>query len=344
MNTRNTPLHALILLSAFVSCSPKSNLTDQSGNWAFVNELNGPARSEAVSFVIGNEVYIGTGWDGMLTRFTDFWRFDQTTHTWIQMNSMPGPGRSSAVAFSIGQKAYVGTGYDGTNILSDFYELDPEGNAWTKISDYPGGKRYEAVAFSIGNFGYAGTGFDGNNASKDFYQYDPASDTWTDLGFSGNKRYGAAVFTYQNQAYLVTGVNDGAMQTDFWKFDPQSHKWSELRKISNLSTDAYDDAYTTIERWNAAVFVIPPYAYLSTGENVGANPNTWRYDFRQDLWTVRTAFEGTPLTGAVGYSLTSSTGGGGFISTGRISSGQAGASDFVWEFFPEQSKNTADNN
>ena len=344
MNTRNTPLRTIIFLAAFISCSPKSNLTDQTGNWTFVNELNGPARSEAVSFVIGNEVFIGTGWNGLTTRFTDFWKFDQTMHTWIQTNSMPGPGRSSAIAFNIGQKAYVGTGYDGLNILSDMYELDTEGNVWTKKSDYPGGKRYEAVAFSIGNFGYAGTGFDGNNASKDFYQYDPENDIWTDIGFSGNKRYGATVFTYQNQGYLVTGVNGGAMQTDFWKFDPQSKRWSELRRISNLSTDAYDDTYTTIARWNAVAFVIPPYAYISTGQDDVVNPNTWRYDFTQDLWTIRTAFEGTPLTGAVGYSLTSSTGGGGFVSTGRTSPGQAASSDFVWEFFPDQNKNPADNN
>jgi N-acetylneuraminic acid mutarotase len=341
-----TQAFSLIVLSAFISCTPKTNLSDQSGNWAFENELNGPARSEAVSFVIGNEVYIGTGWNGLTTRFADFWKYDQVNNSWIQINNMPGLARSSAVAFSVGQKAYVGTGFDGANILSDFYELDTEGNVWAKKSDFPGGSRYEAVAFSIGNLGYAGTGFDGNSALKDFYQYDPAADAWTEIGFSGNKRYGAAVFTYQNAAYLVTGVNNGVMQADFWKFDPaaQTQKWTERRKISNLSNEAYDDGYTTIERWNAAAFVIPPFAYLSTGENVGYNSNTWQYDFSQDIWTVKTPFEGPAVTGAVGYSLYSTTGGGGFISTGRSAGGQAGSSDFVWEFFPDQTKNPNDNN
>jgi hypothetical protein len=59
---------------------------------------------------------------------------------------------------------------------------------------------------------------------------------------------------------------------------------------------------------------------------------------------VKTPFEGPAVTGAVGYSLYSTTGGGGFISTGRSAGGQAGSSDFVWEFFPDQTKNPNDNN
>lgn len=346
MGTHKPQLFSVIVFSAFISCSPKTNLSLQSGDWANENELDGPARSEAVSFVIGNEVYIGTGWNGLTTRFGDFWKFDQSTRSWIQIGNMPGMPRSSAVAFSVGRKAYVGTGFDGTNILGDFYELDTEGNVWTKKADYPGGKCYEAVAFSIGNFGYVGTGTDQNSVFKDFYMYDPSADAWTEIGFSGNKRYGATVFTYQNAAYLVTGVNGGVMQTDFWKFDPaaSSNKWTELRKISNLSNESYDDSYTTITRWNAASFVIPPYAYLSTGENITNNPNTWQYDFVKDIWTVKTPFEGTPVTGAVGYSLSSATGGGGFIATGRLAPGPMGSSDFVWEFFPNQNANPNDNN
>jgi hypothetical protein len=347
MGTFKPQLLSVIVFSTFISCGPKTDLSNQSGNWAYKSELDGPARSEAVSFVIGDEVYIGTGWNGLTTRFSDFWKFDQTSHSWIQITNMPGMPRSSAVAFSVGQKAYVGTGFDGANILGDFYELDTDGNVWTKKSDIPGGKRYESVAFSIGNWGYVGTGNNGNTALKDFFQYDPVKDSWTEIGFSGNKRYGATVFTYQNVAYLVTGVDFiGNMQTDFWKFDPSAPVpgWTELRRISNLSTETYDDDYTTIVRWNAASFVIPPYAYLSTGENVGYNANTWQYDFAKDIWSVKTSFEGTPVTGAVGYSLSSSTGGGGFISTGRSAPGPTGSSDFVWEFFPDQNVNPNDNN
>ena len=347
MTPHKPQLLSVLVFSAFISCGPKHNLSIQTGNWSNEYELDGPARSEAVSFIIGNEVYIGTGWNGLNTRFADFWKFNTASNAWVQIESMPGVPRSSAVAFSIGQKAYVGTGFDGANILSDFYELDAEGNVWVRKSDFPGAKRYEAVAFSIGDLGYVGTGTDGDYTYKDFFQYDPPADVWTEIGFSGNKRSGATVFTYQNAAYLVTGVNiNGTMQTDFWKFDPASPPphWTELRKVSNVSNDAYDDSYTTIARTNAASFVIPPYAYLSTGENVGYNANTWRYDFEKDLWTQETSFEGTPVSGAVGFSLPGTTADRGFIATGRSGLGPTGSSDFVWEFFPDQTANPNDNN
>ena len=129
-------------------------------------------------------------------------------------------------------------------------------------------------------------------------------------------------------------------------------KWAELRNISNTSTDAYDDAYTTIVRWNGSAFVGTsqgkPYAYISTGENISSNLTTWQYTFPDgtvngDLWTEKSPFEGPPTTGAVGFTLTSTTGGGGYIATGRSTTGQAGASDFLREFYPDETMNPNDN-
>jgi hypothetical protein len=339
------PLFSLLSLSSFISCQRNGIPATQSGDWAAEAQLNGPARSEAVSFVIDNYAYVGTGWDGLNTRFNDFWKYDPVNNVWVQIISMPDAGRSSAVGMSINGRGYVGTGYDGYNYLNDFYELDPVANVWTLRAPYPGSPRYESVAFAIGDFGYVGTGFDGANAQKDFYQYDPGQDSWSYLGFSGNKRYSAVAFVYKNKGYVVTGVNSGVMQTDFWVFDPSESatKWTELRHISNYSTDSYDDGYTTIVRMNGSAFVIGDMAYISTGENNGYNTNTWVYNFASDLWGVKTPFEGPATTGAVGFSLSSTTGGGGYIVTGRSSPGQAGASDYLWQFFPAKTVNPNDN-
>jgi hypothetical protein len=340
-------LFSLFVLSTLFSCKKNSIPYTQSGNWVTEAQLNGPARSEAVSFVINDFAYVGTGWDGLNTRYSDFWRYDAKANVWSQVTSLPAnAGRSSAVAFAANGKGYVGTGYGNfNNYLSDFYELNLDSNVWTKKADFAGGARYEAVAFGLGDNGYVGTGFDGSNALKDFYRYDPSKDTWTDIGFSGNKRYGAVTFTYNDKAYLVTGVNSGTMQTDFWVFNPASDtaKWSQLRHINNYSSDAYDDSYTTIARWNGSAFISGSYAYISTGENGVYYTYTWQYDFSQDLWAEKTPFEGPPTTGAVGFSLSSTTGGGGYIGTGRSSPGQAGASDYLRQFFPSQTQNPNDN-
>jgi len=336
-------LLSLFVLSTLFSCTKNTIPTTQSGNWVTESQLDGPARSEAVSFVIGNFAYLGTGWDGLNTRYNDFWRYDPSNNNWTQVSSMPtGTERSSAMAMSINDKGYVGTGYTTSGFyLSDFYEFDPALNAWSKKADFLGGARNEAVSFGIGDLGYAGTGFDGSNALKDFYKYDPAADSWTDIGFSGNKRYGAVTFLYNNKAYLVTGVNSGTMQTDFWVFNPASDtlKWSQLNHISNYTDQAFDDSYTTIARWDASAFVIGDFAYLSTGQNGVSLTTTWQYDFAQDLWYVKTPFEGPPTTGGVGFTV----GGLGFIATGRSSSGQIGASDYLRQFQPNITENPNDN-
>ena len=334
---------SLFILFTFSSCHKNQVPFTQSGNWIPEAQLNGPSRSQAVSFVIDNFAYVGTGWDGLVTRFNDFWKYDPVNNVWTQVNSMPAnTGRSSAVGFACNGKGYVGTGYDGNNYLGDFYQFDPVANIWTQKANFGGSNRYEAVAFSIGNLGYVGTGFDGTYTLKDFYTYDPVADSWTYLGFSGNKRYAAVAFVYNNAGYVVSGVDAGIMVGDFWRFGPDSAKWTELRQIYNYSTDSYDDGYTTIERWDGCGFIANNHAYLSTGNKNGYNTNTWEYDFTADLWTEKTPFQGPPTTGAVGFSLTpdsANSGGGGFIATGSFGTGQAGSSDYLWQFFPTQVQN-----
>jgi hypothetical protein len=336
----------LFVLCILFSCHANNVPYTQSGNWVTEGQLNGPARSEAVSFVIGDLAYVGTGWDGLNTRYGDFWSYVSNgpfANTWTQVASLPvGAERSSAVGMSINGMGYCGTGYNTAGFyLSDFYQFDPVANTWTRKADFAGGARYEAVAFGIGNLGYAGTGFDGSNALKDFYQYDPTQDLWTYIGFSGNKRYGAVTFVYQNKGYVVTGVNSGTMQTDFWVFNPASDtaQWSQLNHISNYSTESFDDSYTTIARWNAGAFIVGDYAYISCGENGIYYTYTWEYNFATDLWDEKTPFEGPATTGPVGFTVA----GLGYIATGRSAPGQAGASDYLRQFQPNVTENPNDN-
>ncbi len=325
-------LYPLLFIS-LVACHSNNIPFTQDGDWASRSQLNGPARSEAVSFVIGDTAYLGTGWDGLNKRYSDMWKYSPDANSWYQCATLPdSTGRSSAFAFATGGKGYVGTGYDGYLYLGDFWQYDPATDTYSKKADFPGGNRFEAVGFGLGDFGYAGTGYDGANAQKDFYRYNPASDSWTDIGFSGNKRYGSVVWTYNSKAYLATGVNSGTQVNDFWVFDPAAAtgNWSELRHLTNYSTDSYDDSYTTIVRNNASAFIIGDKAYLSTGENGTSYVYTWEYNFADDTWKQKSSFEGPATTGAVGFDVK----GRGFIATGRSSSGTTGASDRLWEFLP----------
>ncbi len=329
---------AVIILSIASSCNKSTTNDLTTGDYTRKSELNGDVRSEAVSFTIGDTVYVGTGYDGTY-RLTDFWGYSATSNSWTQEANFRGIPRNSAVAFAIGNHGYVGTGYDGYNLYNDFWRFNQSSNTWDSITPFPGTARRDAVAFAIGNYGYVTTGYD-NTYQKDFWQYDPTIGTlggWVQkTSFGGQKRSGAISFVYNNKAYIVTGTNNGTECGDFWYYDPSTSQWTQLRNIYNSNTsETYDDNYTNIERDNGVGFVIGDSAFIMTGENGGLAQATWGYDFAQDQWVQRSPFEGTARQGAVGFSLN----GYGYVATGQ--SGTAYFDDLIL-FDPNKTLNTND--
>jgi N-acetylneuraminic acid mutarotase len=334
MKTTQTLLLMGILSFAIISCKKSASTTTIVGNWVNKGEFDGVGRSEAVTFVINDTAYIGTGFDGT-NRLADVWKYDAVKDGWTQVAQFPGIARSSAVAFVASGKGYVGTGFDGVNKLKDMYQYDPASNTWTQKADFAGSARYDAVSFGILDKGYLGTGFDGNYL-KDFYVYDPNDDSWTlQPGFGGSKRMAAATFVYKNKGYVVTGVNNGTPVNDFWVYDPSTTNWTALRQIANISADTYDDLYTDIIRSNAVAFTIADKAFVTTGENGSILSTTWEYDFTNDQWTSTQAYEGSPRTGAVSWSISL----GGYVGMGRSSTN---AFDDLRIFHPGETYNAND--
>ncbi len=299
-----------------MACTASSDTTssEESGNWVKRSSFEGYARTEAVSFVIGDTAYVGTGYDGTI-RLNDFWKYDVTTNQWTQKANFPGVARNSAIAFATSTKGYVGTGYDGINKLKDFWEYNPTNNSWTQKANFGGSARYEAVGFTLNNLGYISTGYDGNNL-KDLWQYNPLNDSWIQKqSLGGDKRSSSVVFVYNNKAYITTGINNGTYLNDLWMYDASTETWIEKRNISNYSSDSYDDDYSDIVRNNAVGFVIDDKAYLTTGENGAYTKKTWVYNFSADLWERKTAYERSERNGAVAFTVK----GKGFITTGRNS-------------------------
>lgn len=334
---------SLALSMLAVSCHKDSGTPDdQEGNWVIRSEFDGIVRSRAVSFVVNDTAYVGTGYNrNTYASQYNFYKYvltDQTDY-WTQIADFPGTARNSAVGFNIGSKGYVGTGSDGVNMLKDFWEYNPATGKWTRKADFGGTARIDATGFGIGSLGYITTGFD-NNYLKDMWQYDPVADKWTSIiSLGGAKRAGAVSFVYNNKAYIVTGYNNGSPVNDFFVFDPSNtnQPWTELRKITNVDANStIDDDYTDIQRQYGVAFVIGTKAYLSTGDNNGSiTSKTWCYDFASDSWTRRTSYERSGRTGAVGFAVK----GRGFVGTGK-----SGSLDFdnFDEFIPTQTYNAND--
>jgi N-acetylneuraminic acid mutarotase len=327
---------AILILS---SCKKDSGDDDEDiiGNWKRSSEFEGVGRTEAVTFTIGNRLYVGSGYDGS-DRLNDFWSYDQTANTWFRIADFPGVARSSAVAFAVNGKGYVGTGYDDNDDrLKDFWEYDPASNTWKRIADFAGTARYGAVAFALGSKGYVTCGYDGNYL-KDMYEYDPATNTWVQrASLGGSKRTDAVAFVNNGFAYVVTGSNNGSYLTDFWVYNPATNTWTEKRKINSVSDDDYDDDYgDNIRRANAIAFVMNGKAYLTNGTRNGITGTTWEYNISSDTWVQKTAFEGSAREGGVGFSINNR----GYITCGNNSSFRF---DDMWEFFPDAEQDDNDN-
>jgi N-acetylneuraminic acid mutarotase len=337
---------------ALGSCNKDSSTPDtEEGNWVRRGQFDPAARTAAVSFVINDTAYVGTGYNkdlldnpGTVVKgcMKDFWKFNiPATETgnyyWSQVATLPGDYRSQAVGFNVGNKGFVGTGLnsDGT-YLKDFWEFN--GSTWTSRADFPLTARIDAVGFGLNGKGYITTGYDGSTL-KDIAAFDTLSKTWTSTGIptlGGDKRRGAIAMVYANKAYIVTGYSSSAPTYDMFAFNGTN--WEEKERIQNVKDDSFDDDYTDINREYGVGFVIGDYGYISTGDNGSANTKTWRYDVKADRWTRRTAYESTrsSRSRAVGFTVK----GRGFVGLG-----QSGSSFFLEnfdEFKPNETYNAND--
>ncbi|BAV04253.1 Kelch motif-containing protein [Filimonas lacunae] len=357
---------------SIASCRKSSDTPDtEEGNWVKRGQFDGPARTGAVSFVINDTAYVGTGYN--YTKNTsyivdstgdilanadhylkDFFKLNmppvstgnsQTGYTWTQVAAMPGnTHRAYGVGFSVNNVGYVGLGQTSNDILlKDFYAFD--GYTWSKKKDFPGSARRDAVGFGLGMNGYITTGFDGANTQKDMYQYFPGDDHWEKItALSGEKRRGASVFVYKDKAYIFGGYSSLNAVTDMWAFDSLTLTWKVRNSIANESSDSYDDDYSDIVRQNASAFVIDNYGYVTNGHSSSEASlvrSTWRYDFENDRWTRRTPFEYVQRTYAVGFTVRNR----GFVGAGQNGAIAYSASTYLedfYEFIPSQTYDSHD--
>jgi hypothetical protein len=336
-------LLAFFALSLFITSCGSDNGLD--GNWKKSAEYSGSGRGGAVSFTIGDDVYVGLGYSNG-DYFSSFYKYNTTIDNWASITKkvdgneigvFPGTPRREAVAFSVNGKGYIGTGVDEDgDRLNDFWEYDPTkpvADRWSEVSSqFPGGIRQGAVAFAFNNIAYVGTGYgvlDGEdqNNLKDFYKFE--NGTWSEsLGYGGSKTTDATTFVIGDNAYLVSGVNN---LDNIWEFNSTSETWKQLKDIDK------DNSAENVQRTSAISFVIDGKGYVTTGLG-GNSREVWEYNVAKDDWVERTSLENEVISrvDAIGFNIDNR----GFIVTGL--SGQTGLSD-MWEFQPKVGEDDDDN-
>ncbi|RZK41028.1 MAG: hypothetical protein EOO57_02015 [Hymenobacter sp.] len=346
---------ALLLTGLGLGSCKKDDTTTVYGNWQRSATYSGPIRSEAVSFVINNVAYAGTGRNPSaatnISIFNDFYAFDPTKGGWTAVTPMPAAAgvRYGAIAFTANGKGYVGGGYGyaGTATsayLNDMWQFDPAlttvttvgsvttttTGRWTAVNPLPVAL-FGAVAGSINNIGYVGCGFDGSNNRNDFYQYNAASNTWSALpvGFAGDKRTGAFSFVLNNQFYVGGGTNNNVGVTDFYVYDPAASKWTTKRYLRNVSnsTESYD--YSGVARAQGSGFAVGSLGYVTVGNSTLTT--CYEYNPADDTWTLKNPFQGSVRNNAVSFSIGN---------LGYVGLGYSGSSRFddFWQFAPNDAQ------
>jgi len=322
--------YVLILLGLLVvsAACETDDETEEIGNWVEQSDFEGRTRSSAVSFVVGDKVYVGTGYNGSDDEYySDFWVYDPQVNFWQSIAPFPGKARSSAVAFGIGNKGYIGTGFDGDDELKDFWEYDPASNTWTQKADFGGSARREAVGFALTDRGYIGTGYDGSD-TKDFWEYNPATDTWSQIpSIGGSKRRGGVAFVINDKAYVGTGVHNGAYEFDFWELDAAKLHTEEFPWNEKEDLDA-DDDYNLV-RTGASAFSLNGKGYLVGGSQGSLLNTVWEYEPAEDEWVQMTSLEGIARDNAIGFEVQ----GRGYVALGKNGSINL---DDIWEFLPNE--------
>lgn len=309
------------LALSFYSCDNDLDDAEATGNWIERSDFDGSSRSSGISFVIGDYVYVGLGYDGD-NYLRDLWRYSSENNSWLRVDSFPGSGRTGAVAFAIDDKGYVGTGYNGDDALKDFYMYDPN-SGWSQIADFPGTARYGAVAFAIAGDGYVGTGYDGSQ-TKDFWKLSGSSLQWeVTNSIEGDKREYAFSFVINDRAYVGSGRKNGYLLYDLWEFNPESQRWSALADLNE------DEDNVAIARYGASTFEIDDKGYLTCGNNGSNTSSTWQYNPVSDTWVQMNNLEGTIRVDALGFSVNN---------RGYIATGKNGTSYFddIWELRPKE--------
>ncbi len=197
--------------------------------WTQLKDFPGGRRYNVVSIGIGENGYLGTGYDGT-SWFGDFWRYTPGTDTWTEIVSYPGDKREGASAFILNGKMMLAGGKNNGLYISDLWEFDPATTSWTKRTpatddeDYSDFKlavrRSNAVFFGFNNYGYMALGAS-PSLTLSVYELDPTSYKWTERSkFEGSVRQNAIWFVAGGKAYVGLGEAGSSHYDDIWEWRP----------------------------------------------------------------------------------------------------------------------------
>lgn len=268
MNVKNC---VLLLLFLFLQ------RTTSSQSWIQIADFPSIERDDAISFVIGETAYCGTGLKPFFIASNDMYSFDMNTETWAAINSLPiGTERQYATGFSNNIYGFVFGGI-GSEYFNDLWMYNPLTGNWQAKTSLPADGRMGSSCFVINDTAYVIGGRTSlSNSISEFWAYCISSDTWTQkhhLPFGS--RWRASATSNNTKGYLLFGVDsESVFRRELYEFDPLLNAWSQLSVFPGTGR-----VYAAMNHINDELLVIAGLDSLSNSYN-----DMWKINPIELVW------------------------------------------------------------
>ena len=192
----------------------------QTNTWTMLPVFPSSGKAGAVSFLIGDTVYIVGGKTSGGAISSEVWALDLIQEQWVQKANLPFDGIWRGVAYSWNNSGIVGLGkLNNGNLNSGFYHYTPSADSWQLISQLNLTPTTYSMFAQTGEFGFLYGGVLANQSySNQFLRIN--LETWkTEVltSFPAAARRGGVAFMGNNDLYISTGVSSLARLNETWK-------------------------------------------------------------------------------------------------------------------------------
>lgn len=208
--------------------------------WALLDTPPLQGRVYATATVIGEEAYIGLGFNGKSiyqpeSYLNDFWCYRPSDNSWTRLADYPDHHTNTAVSFVWDGKIYAGFGFF-EGFSRTLYAYDPTNDCWIETEQHTQAgfppRVCSAVATTYGERCFLGTGF--RHGSHSFWvEFLPETSKWRRCAsLPGNGRHNAACTTNTQGIWVFGGWHygdpegNGKYLEDILCYDPEQDCWA----------------------------------------------------------------------------------------------------------------------
>ena len=138
--------------------------------WSRIDNLPGPRRSTAFSFVIGDYAYVGLGYsEGAPPIYPDVYSYSAKTEQWKQVADFPQVNLLLGISFSTDTKGYIGLSEWNH---AEMYEYNPVANSWRELAKFPSEFSMLTNSFTVDNREFVFGGWSGQTGSYNQHMWE----------------------------------------------------------------------------------------------------------------------------------------------------------------------------